>query len=107
VHEIPELLGTATIFALPSLYEGFGLQILDALQRGIPVLTSDRGSIKEVVGNAAVFVNPTSTDQIAAGLSQLMTGEALRSQLAQAGMEQAKKFSWPRTADLLLAALKP
>ncbi|MBM3231411.1 glycosyltransferase family 4 protein [Candidatus Peregrinibacteria bacterium] len=101
-----ELLASCTIFALPSLYEGFGMQILDALQRGIPVLTSDRGSLKEVAGDAAVLVDPESDRSIASGLVAILEDEDVRQELAKRGPVQAGKFSWKRTADLVLSAVE-
>lgn len=93
-----QLLSTCTILAWPSLYEGFGLPVLDALQRGIPVLTSNRSSLPEVAGNCAVFVDPESIDSIREGLSSLLTNEDLRKRLRQQGPVQAARFSWEKTA---------
>lgn len=103
--EYERLLNTCTVFALPSLYEGFGMQILDALQRGIPVLTSNKGSLREVAGDAALIVDPEHTEAIASGLQELLTNPALRTKLSAAGPKQAEQFSWKRTVDLLLEAL--
>ncbi len=103
--EYESLLSSCTILALPSLYEGFGLQVLDALQRGIPVLTSTRGSLREVCGNAAHYVDPENISSIAAGLELLLTSERVRFDLHARAQEQAKKYSWRRTADLLLNVL--
>lgn len=100
-----QLLSTCEIFALPSLYEGFGMQILDALQRGIPVLTSERGSLKEVAGSAAAFVDPESERSIGAGLAALLEEEELRTSLEKSGPVQARQFTWKRTADLFLEAV--
>ncbi len=102
--EYAELLSTCAVFAFPSLYEGFGLPVLDALQRGIPVLTSQRGSLTEVAGDAAVFVDPEDVSSIAEGLGRLLTDAGLRSLLRQRGPIQAGQFSWERTADLFLSA---
>ena len=101
-EEYERLLSTCTVFALPSLYEGFGMQILDALQRGIPVLTSDRGSLKEVAGDAAMFVDPESVPAIAEGLQVLLTNADFRRKLTLNGPCQAGRFSWDRTVDLFL-----
>jgi len=104
-REYEELLNTCTIFALPSLYEGFGMPILDAMQRGIPVLTSDRGSLKEVAGEAALIVDPDDTTSIAQGLQTLLTERNLQETLRKKGPLQAKKFTWKRTADLIISSL--
>ncbi len=104
--EYQRLLSTAAVLAYPSLYEGFGLQVLDALQRGTPVLTSSRGSLKEVVGNAALTVDPESEQSIAAGLEALLKDSDLAASLSAAGPAQADKFSWKKTVDLFLSGLK-
>ena len=98
-----ELMRTCTVLALPSLYEGFGLQILDAEKMGIPVLCSDKGSLPEVAGQCAVVVNPFSVDSIKNGLESLLRDEALRTRLHNEGPVQSEKFSWKRTVDLFLS----
>lgn len=102
--ECRSLLERATVFALPSLYEGFGLAILDCMAHGIPVLTSARGSLAEVGGDAVLAVNPEDTAAITGGLEKLLTDAALREQLVQKGLKQAQQFSWKRSVDLFLAA---
>jgi glycosyltransferase involved in cell wall biosynthesis len=104
--EYQSLLSSATILAHPSLYEGFGLQVLDALQRGIPVLTSDRGSLSEVVGDSALLIDPENDVSIANGLRELLENADLRSNFALKGPVQAQKFSWKRTVDLFLESLE-
>ncbi len=103
--EYESLLSTCAVFALPSLYEGFGMQILDALQRGIPVLTSQGGSLREVAGDAACVVDPLSIESITAGLDRLLREEAFRQELSRKGPIAAARFSWARTADLALSAI--
>ncbi len=98
-----QLLHTCTLFALPSLYEGFGMQILDALQRGIPVLTTNRGSLAEVAGAAACIVDPESVPSIAAGIEKILRNRDYRNELRRAGPEAAQRYSWARTADLFLS----
>lgn len=104
--EYQNLLSTATVFAYPSLYEGFGMQVLDALQRGIPVLTSNRGSLAEVAGEAALVVDPESDRSIASGLVALLEHEDVRTALGKKGPEQASKFSWQQTVDIFLNTLQ-
>ncbi len=104
-NEYSRLMKACTVFALPSLYEGFGMQILDALQRGIPVLTSDRGSLKEVAGDAAKLVDPESIGSITYGLTELLENAELRQDLAKKGPRHAEQFSWKRTVDLFLEAM--
>lgn len=105
-EEYEKLLSTCTVFALPSLYEGFGMQILDALQRGIPVLTSDRGSLREVTGDAALYCDSENVTSIANSLERLLQDASLRQRLMQAGPRQAEKFSWKRTVDLFLNVVR-
>lgn len=105
-EEYENLLSTATVFAYPSLYEGFGMQVLDALQRGIPVLTSDRGSLKEVAADAAVVVDPENERSIASGLTAILSDADVRAKLSTSGLIQASSFSWKKTVDLFLEALE-
>lgn len=88
-----------------SLYEGFGLPPLEAMACGIPVLTSNVSSLPEVVGDAAILVNPLDVDEIARGMEQIINDRNLRADLSLRGIEQAKKFSWDRTAQLTQAIL--
>lgn len=104
--ELRALYAGAAAFAYPSLYEGFGLPPLEAMAAGAPVLTSNRSSLPEVVGDAAVLVDPTSTDAIADGLRTLLTDRALAGRLRDAGRARAAQFSWDRTAAETLAALR-
>jgi glycosyltransferase involved in cell wall biosynthesis len=84
--------------AYPSLYEGFGLPVVEAMAHGLPVLTSDRSSLPEVAGDAAVLVDPLDRGAIAKGLVRLVTDTALRRRLADAGPRRAARFTWPATA---------
>jgi glycosyltransferase involved in cell wall biosynthesis len=88
----------ATVFAYPSLWEGFGLPVLEAMTCGTPVLTSDISSLPEVAGAAAVLVPPTDVEAIADGLLRLLEDAALRADLAECGRRQAANFSWERCA---------
>jgi glycosyltransferase involved in cell wall biosynthesis len=103
--EYEKLLSSCTVFAMPSLYEGFGLQVLDAMQRGIPVLTSHAGSLAEVAGDAAFVVDPESVSSISDGLVKLLTRQQLRETLKHEGPKRAAQYSWKRTVDLFLEAL--
>ncbi len=94
----PALLCGAEVFAYVSLYEGFGLPVLEALACGIPTVTSNTSSIPEVAGDAALLVDPLSVDQIATALKRLLEDEHLRLQLQTAAVRQAAKFTWPATA---------
>jgi glycosyltransferase involved in cell wall biosynthesis len=94
----PALLSGALAYVFPSLFEGFGLPVLEAMACGTPVLTSNRSSLPEVAGQAALLVDPHSTDEIAAGLVQLITQPGLRQELVQRGFQQIRTFSWPHAA---------
>ena len=84
--------------AYPSLHEGFGLPVVEAMAHGLPVLTSDRSSLPEVAGDAALLVDPLDRGAIAKGLVRLVTDSALRRRLADAGPRRAARFTWPATA---------
>lgn len=88
----------ATVFAYPSLYEGFGLPVLEAMAAGAPVLTSDSSSLPEVAGDAALLIDPHSVEAIRQGLARLLAHPALRHRLADAGREREAAFSWERAA---------
>jgi glycosyltransferase involved in cell wall biosynthesis len=94
--ELEGLYARASVFAFPSLDEGFGMPVLDAMARGVAVLTSDRSAMPEVAGDAALLVDPGNVDAIADGLVRLTTDPVLRDQLVTRGLERAKQFSWDR-----------
>ena len=97
-EDLAALYSLATVFAYPSLWEGFGLPVLEAMACGTPVLTSDISSLPEVAGAAAVLVPPTDVEAIADGLLRLLEDAALRADLAERGRRQAANFSWERCA---------
>lgn len=84
----------AKIFVFPSLYEGFGLPPLEAMAHGTPVVTSNVSSLPEVVGNAAVLVNPENVFEIMRALHRVLTDKALRLRMKERGYQQATRFSW-------------
>lgn len=104
--EYAEALSTCHALAFPSLYEGFGFPVLDAMRIGVPVLTSDRGSLGEVAGDAALVVDPESVDALSEGLSRLLTDDALRARLSRSGIRQAERFTWAETARHMKDALQ-
>lgn len=104
--DLPALYGGATAFLFPSLVEGFGIPPLEAMACGCPVLTSATPALQEVVGEAALTVDPTDVDAIAEGIGRLVEDGALRETLRSRGRRRAKEFSWDRTAAETLAALE-
>lgn len=104
--DVPIVYNGAELLAFPSLYEGFGLPALEALACGTPVLASNTSSLPEVVGDAALTVDPLDTDAIAAGLVRLIDDEGLREDLRERGLARARQFSWQRAAEQTLAILE-
>jgi glycosyltransferase involved in cell wall biosynthesis len=97
-EDLAALYSLCTVFAYPSLYEGFGLPVLEALQSGAPVITSSVSSLPEVAGEAARYVDPRAEGDIAAALRDLLESPAARADLARRGRDRAGRFSWERTA---------
>lgn len=100
--DLPALYGGSAVFAYPSLYEGFGLPALEALACGAAVLTSNCSSLPEVAGDAALLLDPTSTEAIAAGLYTLLTDSARADDLRRRGPAQAARFTWEAAAEATL-----
>lgn len=94
----------ASVFVYPSLYEGFGLPVLEAMARGVPTIASATSSLPEVTGDAALGVDPGSPSDIARAIRAIATDEALSARLADAGRRRAQMFSWDETARLTLRA---
>jgi len=95
---------TCACFALPTIIEGFGLPVLEAMSRGAPVACSRRSSLPEVAGDAALYFDPDDQDQVTSAIRRLLEDETLRRRLAGAGRERAGTFSWRRTAEATLAS---
>jgi glycosyltransferase involved in cell wall biosynthesis len=88
----------ADAFCYPSLYEGFGLPVLEAMARGVPVICSNAASLPEVAGDAAILIDPKSVDELSGAIAGLVGDEAERQRLSSAGRARAAEFSWERTA---------
>lgn len=104
-EELPRLTAAAAALINVSLFEGFGVPVLEALYCDVPVLVSDRASLPEIAGAAGLQVNPESTDEIAAAMERLSQDAGLREQLIEAGREQRRKFSWYETAERIYRSL--
>jgi glycosyltransferase involved in cell wall biosynthesis len=102
--DLPVIYNGATIFAYPSLYEGFGIPVLEAMACGVPVLTSTVSSLPEIVGDTGLLVEATDTQAIAAGLQQLVEDAALRRDLSTRALQRAAQFTWRATAQATLGA---
>jgi alpha-1,3-rhamnosyl/mannosyltransferase len=96
---LPHLYAGARLFAFPSLYEGFGLPVLEAMASGVPVVCSDAASLPEVAGDAALMVSAQDVGGLTAALERGLTDEAWRERAVQAGLSQAQRFSWKRCAE--------
>lgn len=103
--QLGDLYRGARLLVLPSLWEGFGLTALEAMACGTPVVASDCSSIPEVVGDAALVVDPTDVVDLADAMYKLLTSDALHAELARRGLERARAFSWRGTAQAVAAAL--
>ena len=101
--DLAALYSLASVFAYPSVWEGFGLPVLEAMACGTPVLTSNVSSLPEVAGAAAVLVPPADVDAMADGLSRLLCDSALRADLVARGLRRVGAFSWERCARETLA----
>ena len=105
-EDLDEVYRGAAAFLYPSLLEGFGLPVLEAMARGVPVVTSNVSSLPEVAGDAALLVEPTSEDAIAAAIVSVVTDAQVAARLTAAGRGRAATFSWDETARLTLEAYR-
>ncbi|MCX7917546.1 MAG: glycosyltransferase family 4 protein, partial [bacterium] len=105
-EDLPLLYNGCDIFIYPSLYEGFGLPILEAMRCGVPVITSNVSSMPEVAGDAAILVNPEDEEEIGAAIIKLLDDRELRDKLIKKGLERSKIFTWENTARQTLKVYK-
>lgn len=105
-EELDALYASATCFVLPSLIEGFGLPVLEAMARGVPVACSDRPALPEVAGDAALLFDPTDQEGVTESVRRLLVDAELRETLSARGLERARQFSWRRTAEATLASYR-
>lgn len=97
-RDLSAIYSGATAFVYPSLYEGFGLPPLEAMQCGIPVITANTSSLPEVVGNAGILIDPTQDDDLCQAILNLVHDAPLQADLAQRARQRATQFSWARCA---------
>ena len=97
-RDLPALMTGAMLFVFPSVYEGFGLPVLEAMACGVPVVTSNRSSLPEITAGAAILVDPLDPDSIASGMRAVLEDSELAQRLADLGRQRAREFSWERTA---------
>jgi glycosyltransferase involved in cell wall biosynthesis len=98
-EDLVALYNLATIFVYPSVYEGFGLPVLEAMQSGCPVIISHEGSVPEVGGDAAEYFNGYDTQSLINSITRILHSKKIQEELSEKGFKQAKKFSWRKTAE--------
>ena len=106
VEDLPPLYGAAQSLLFPSLYEGFGLPVAEAMACGCPVITSNVSSLPEVAGDAGLLVDPENVEEIGAAMARIVAEKGLRERLSEAGLRQAARFSWEKCAAEVLAILR-
>jgi len=105
-NDLPALMAGAEVFVLPSLYEGFGLPVLEAMACGTPAAMADNSSLREVAQNAGYYFDPCSKEKMAQALSEILENNKLRDSLREKGLERVKQFSWEKCARETLEWLK-
>ena len=105
-EELEALYAGAALFVYPSIYEGFGLPVLEAMARGVPVVTSNTSSLREVGEGVALLVDPEDPMEMGRAIRRLMGDPEMRRELAEKGKERAAEYSWDRTIQLTFEAYK-
>ena len=105
-NKLLEILQNAIAFVYPSLFEGFGIPIIEAMSVGVPVITSNTSAMTEIAGNAALLVNPTNTNEIADAMQLIITDEVLRIGLIEKGRANAVRFSWQQSAEKVMEIIQ-
>lgn len=105
-EEIPYLLANSKVFVMPSLYEGFGIPVIEAMATGIPTLISNKSSLPEIASNASLFFNPEDENDMTSGLTKILGDENLRNNLILKGLENCRKFTWKNSTENVLNILK-
>jgi glycosyltransferase involved in cell wall biosynthesis len=104
--ELPIIINQAIALVFPSLWEGFGLPVLEAMACGTPVITSNVSSLPEVAGDAAILINPYNSGEITAAMQAIINDSELRKQLSEKGLKRANQFSWEKTGKATVEVLK-
>jgi glycosyltransferase involved in cell wall biosynthesis len=104
--DLPDLYCGAELFVFPSLYEGFGLPVLEAMTCGVPVACSNISSIPEVIGDTGILFDPHDNEAIADAMRRLLTDPCLLNDCRERGLARAKKYTWSATAALTLKVLR-
>jgi len=104
--DLPALISGATVYVLPSLWEGFGIPVIEAQACSVPVVVSKTSSLPEIVGDSAILIDPESVDSIASGINEVLTDEKKRFDLVKRGFENIKRFSWRNCAQETLTILE-
>jgi len=99
--ELPSIYRLAKIFVFPSFAEGFGMPLLEAMASGVPVITSATTAMPEVVGKAAILIDPTNIDELTVQMKNLLNLPDVHAEMASRGLEQARKFSWAQSAKIV------
>ena len=105
-EDLPPLYGAAEVFIFPSLYEGFGLPVIEAMACGCPVITSNVSSMPEIAGDAALLVDPVNVEQIAETINKILNEKGLQSALSEKGVRRAAFFSWEKSAQETIALIR-
>lgn len=105
-NEVGPFLRNADVFVYPSVYEGFGLPVLEAMACGVPVITTNNSSLKEVAGKGALLVEPNDVNQLSEAMTSMLRDELIRKQMIKRGLERAQDFSWERCVDTHVEAYK-
>jgi len=106
LDDLVKLYNAASLFVYPSLYEGFGIPVLEAMACGCPVITSNTSSLPEVAGDAAILIDPTDTQQLADAIQRVLEDRPLADSLNEKGLANARRFSWERCAQETLAVYR-
>lgn len=105
-EDIPAIYSASDLFAFPSLHEGFGIPVIEAMACAVPVVCSDIEPLREVAADSAVFVDPLSAEKIAEGMLSVLRNKTLRGSLVSSGLKRAEEFSWDKTALKTMAAIR-